>query len=198
MIIAIRTDSDRTERPSERTDLIAKKYEELKLPIYKIHDYKGDLTISWLINPTQKQIDIASEIWETLGNECITNVYHLKWVSNEVKENIYRSEPSEKLTYKEQLKDGRWQRKRLEIMERDGFKCRCCKSTNDLTVHHLYYLPNTLLWEYENEGMVTICKTDHDKITFELAKLGGLVAFKILTGEFDLFNELDYRKDLKP
>jgi len=102
------------------------------------------------------------------------------------------------MNYTEQLTDGRWQKKRLEIFQRDNFKCRCCKTTNKLTVHHLYYVPKTMIWDYDDEGLITICKECHNKITFDLAKLSGIIAFKILTGEFDLFNlfnEIDYKSE---
>ena len=32
----------------------------------------------------------------------------------------------ENKTYLEKLKDPRWQKKRLEILERDGWKCMAC------------------------------------------------------------------------
>lgn len=63
--------------------------------------------------------------------------------------------------YKEFLKDGRWQRKRLEIMERDDFKCKQCGATNDLQVHHLRYFNGRKPWEYSNEDLVTLCGKCH-------------------------------------
>lgn len=33
-----------------------------------------------------------------------------------------------KKTYKENLKNPKWQKKRLKILKRDDFKCRCCDS----------------------------------------------------------------------
>lgn len=42
-----------------------------------------------------------------------------------------------KLSYAEQLKHPNWQRRRLQIMERDGFKCaNCGDSESQLHVHH--------------------------------------------------------------
>lgn len=87
--------------------------------------------------------------------------------------------------YKKQLLSGKWQKKRLEIMQRDDFKCRVCKLTDELTVHHLYYIPELKPWEYDNEGLVTLCKRCHDRIHFECSKLAGIIAFKLMTGEFD-------------
>jgi 5-methylcytosine-specific restriction endonuclease McrA len=59
--------------------------------------------------------------------------------------------------YRELRRDGRWQRKRLEIMQRDDFKCRQCGTTNDLNVHHIRYIEGRLPWEYDNGDLVTLC-----------------------------------------
>lgn len=41
---------------------------------------------------------------------------------------------------REQWKDPRWQKKRLEIMERDGWKCVSCGDSEEmLSVHHVSY-----------------------------------------------------------
>lgn len=70
--------------------------------------------------------------------------------------------------YKELLKDGRWQRKRLEIMQRDGFICRECGTTSDLNVHHTRYIKGRKPWEYDDDDLVTLCgschKRTHDNI----------------------------------
>ena len=49
--------------------------------------------------------------------------------------------------YHQLLKDGRWQRRRLEIMQRDDFKCHDCGTTDDLNVHHIRYLAGRKPWE---------------------------------------------------
>lgn len=61
-------------------------------------------------------------------------------------------------TYYEKLEDPLWQRKRLEIMQRDGFKCLRCGSTrNTLTVHHVYY-DRRDPWDYPDHAYQTLCK----------------------------------------
>jgi 5-methylcytosine-specific restriction endonuclease McrA len=90
------------------------------------------------------------------------------------------------MTYTELLKDVRWQKKRLEIMKRDGFQCLVCGEAFALTVHHLHYEPNKKPWEYDNETLVTLCDGCHGILHKELSKLGGLIAFKILIGNLDL------------
>ena len=65
-------------------------------------------------------------------------------------------------TYIELFKDPKWQRKRLEIMERDGFTCQSCFDTEKtLNVHHLIYFPNNKPWEYDDKFLITLCEECH-------------------------------------
>jgi len=62
-------------------------------------------------------------------------------------------------------RDSRWQRKRLAIMERDGFTCRSCgKDGPDaaLAVHHTYYEAGTAPWEYPDDSLITWCEECHE------------------------------------
>ncbi|MBP9881544.1 MAG: HNH endonuclease [Chitinophagales bacterium] len=69
----------------------------------------------------------------------------------------------DKTTYLEKLTDPRWQKKRLEIMERDKFTCQSCGNKElTLNVHHTAYEKNKNPWEYDNNTMVTICKNCHE------------------------------------
>jgi 5-methylcytosine-specific restriction endonuclease McrA len=64
--------------------------------------------------------------------------------------------------YAEKLKDPRWQKKRLEIFERDGWKCVACKSTdNSLNVHHLQYRKGKDPWDYSGFELATLCEPCH-------------------------------------
>ena len=66
-------------------------------------------------------------------------------------------------TYSEKLKDPRWQKKRLEILNRDNWACRSCEETTEtLAVHHLLYRRGAEPWEYENDDLVTLCQTCHE------------------------------------
>jgi 5-methylcytosine-specific restriction endonuclease McrA len=68
------------------------------------------------------------------------------------------------MTYSEKLKDPRWQKKRLQILERDGWTCQDCWTTSKtLHVHHKFYIPNTEPWDYDNAALVTKCETCHEK-----------------------------------
>lgn len=67
-----------------------------------------------------------------------------------------------KKTYSELLKDPRWQKMRLKILERDEFTCRHCGGTDEtLHVHHKYYENGNLPWEYPTEALVTLCEPCH-------------------------------------
>lgn len=66
------------------------------------------------------------------------------------------------MTYSEKLRDPRWQKKRLEIMQRDNFCCIvCCDSKSELQVHHLIYKKRDP-WDYPNALYQTLCKSCHE------------------------------------
>lgn len=65
-------------------------------------------------------------------------------------------------TYQAQLRDPRWQKRRLEIMERDGFRClRCGDERTTLNVHHLFYEKDVMAWEYPEWSLITLCEPHH-------------------------------------
>lgn len=64
--------------------------------------------------------------------------------------------------YSQKLKDPRWQKKRLEIMQRDDFRCQNCQDkTATLHVHHRFYLKNHEPWQYNDNALVTLCESCH-------------------------------------
>lgn len=66
------------------------------------------------------------------------------------------------MKYSEKLKDPRWQKKRLEILDRDRWNCRKCgddKST--LHVHHRRYIPGRDPWDYPDTMLTTLCELCH-------------------------------------
>ena len=65
--------------------------------------------------------------------------------------------------YSEKLKDPRWQKKRLEILQRDDWTCQACAdNTKPLVVHHLQYLQGKEPWQYPSELLVTYCEDCHN------------------------------------
>lgn len=66
-----------------------------------------------------------------------------------------------KMTYSEKLKSPKWQKKRLEIMQRDDWTCQICGDTETtLHVHHYLYSGNP--WEINNKYLKTLCENCHD------------------------------------
>lgn len=59
-------------------------------------------------------------------------------------------------------KSPQWQRKRLEVLNRDSFECTNCGST-DKTLHvdHAYYERGADPWEYPSESLKTLCDDCH-------------------------------------
>lgn len=65
-----------------------------------------------------------------------------------------------KKSYSELLKDPRWQKKRLEILERDNWLCKFCQDgETELQIHHLKYSGKP--WEAESKNLITVCKHCH-------------------------------------
>jgi hypothetical protein len=65
--------------------------------------------------------------------------------------------------YYEKLKNPKWQKKRLEILERDNWTCQNCSGTSkELNVHHKIYYPNYEPWDYPNDLLITYCKDCHE------------------------------------
>ena len=64
-------------------------------------------------------------------------------------------------SYSEKLRDPRWQKKRLGVMERDGFACRDCgDSEKSLQVHHCFYAKGDP-WLTEDRFLMTLCCDCH-------------------------------------
>lgn len=69
-----------------------------------------------------------------------------------------------KIDYKEQIKSPKWQKKRLEILNRDNFTCQMCGDTNStLHVHHTIYIPGKNIWDYNDLQLITLCDKCHSK-----------------------------------
>lgn len=67
------------------------------------------------------------------------------------------------MKYSDKLKDPRWQKMRLEILNRDEFSCqRCGDSESTLHVHHLSYEKGKEPWDYVLENFMTLCQSCHD------------------------------------
>ncbi len=71
------------------------------------------------------------------------------------------------MSYLENYKHPKWQKKRLEILERDEFTYQSCHETEKtLNVHHCVpYKKGVMPWEYENDELITFCQDCHKTIS---------------------------------
>src|SRR5574341_499270 len=77
-------------------------------------------------------------------------------------------------TYNEKLRDPRWQRMRLKVMERDEWACQICyDSKSTLNVHHRFYDFGKDPWDYPIEALATLCEGCHEDETKESARIFG-------------------------
>lgn len=66
------------------------------------------------------------------------------------------------MTYAEKLKDPRWQKKRLEILNRDNFTCtECGDDETELHIHHWLYEYGKDPYDYDESVLSTLCKWCH-------------------------------------
>lgn len=87
------------------------------------------------------------------------------------------------VTYSDLLRDPRWQRCRLEILSRDGFRCRFCSAADrELHVHHCYYEKGKAPWEYPDWSMLTACADCHETIEQNMKELRLLIARAVSLG----------------
>lgn len=74
-------------------------------------------------------------------------------------------------TYSEKLRDPRWQRLRLKVMERDDWTCQHCQATEKtLNVHHRIYLRGREPWDYAPDLLITLCEDCHKEETDESSR----------------------------
>lgn len=67
--------------------------------------------------------------------------------------------------YSKKFKDPRWQKKRLEILNRDDWQCSLCNDEKEtLHIHHLYYKKNKNPWDYPNDALITLCESCHSSM----------------------------------
>jgi len=67
-----------------------------------------------------------------------------------------------KKTYSELLRDPRWQKKRLEVLESTGWACEFCGAEGStLHVHHKHYVQGRNPWEYDDTQLAVLCEDCH-------------------------------------
>lgn len=98
-------------------------------------------------------------------------------------------------SYLKKFKDPRWQKKRLEVFERDKFICQGCMGEDEtLHIHHRYYNPKTDPWDYPPEALVTLCEDCHemekDNWFFEIKVLNKMLKKHFLSTELHCLQDL--------
>jgi len=69
------------------------------------------------------------------------------------------------MDYSEKLKSPKWQKKRLEVLNRDNFTCcKCGDTETELHVHHLKYYKEP--YDADLSSLETLCKYCHYYFTF--------------------------------
>lgn len=64
--------------------------------------------------------------------------------------------------YFKKLQNPRWQKVRLKVLERDGWRCLACESEDkSLQVHHLIYTAGEP-WDAPIENLETLCRECHE------------------------------------
>lgn len=90
-------------------------------------------------------------------------------------------------SYADKLKHPKWQKKRLDIMNRDNFACcECGDKDTMLNVHHFIYKNGREPWDYDDTNFSTLCevchKTYHDIVNdlklagFEVVRLFSMMS----------------------
>lgn len=68
-------------------------------------------------------------------------------------------------TYRQKLQDPRWQKRRLQILEKHGFRCQLCNAGEKmLTVHHVNYTRGKEPWEYPDKDLMCLCAECHTQV----------------------------------
>lgn len=84
------------------------------------------------------------------------------------------------MTYQEKLKDPRWEKKRLQILNRDKFTCIHCGDTeNTLHVHHKSYHDNP--WDAPDHELKTLCEDCHSIQHSNLSRLERMLYDRIVS-----------------
>jgi 5-methylcytosine-specific restriction endonuclease McrA len=66
-------------------------------------------------------------------------------------------------TYSEKLRDPRWQKRRLEILNISQWKCdECGRADKTLEVHHCAYVTGRDPWDYSSDLLMSLCSKCHE------------------------------------
>lgn len=93
--------------------------------------------------------------------------------------------------YSLKLKDPRWQKKRLEILERDKWTCQNCDDKDStLHVHHKKYEKGDP-WDIDNKHLITLCFSCHEIESDEVKEVRQSIANFLYTSGWDSYKLLN-------
>ena len=107
--------------------------------------------------------------------------------------------PYKRSAYAEKLLDPRWQKMRLEVLQRDSFSCQHCgDKTKTLHVHHTYYQYGKDPWDYDAGSLITYCEDCHTLAEQTREDLRELIPQFDLVSQTSLREILDFLVNLSP
>lgn len=78
--------------------------------------------------------------------------------------------------------DPKWQRRRLQVMERDNWTCQRCGNTSEqLEVHHLVYVHKAKYHEYLDHELITLCRECHQYETENIGPAITMLNYNVRT-----------------
>ncbi len=68
------------------------------------------------------------------------------------------------MSYYDDLKSPKWQKKRLEILDKHFFSCQECQTeSKQLHVHHMWYESGKKAWDYPDQCYKVLCEDCHNE-----------------------------------
>lgn len=96
-----------------------------------------------------------------------------------------------KSSYFDKLKDPRWQKLRLQMLNEAGFACEeCGAEDNTLHVHHTYYEYGKDPWDYPQSSLKVYCEDCHDNAHKLKKWLQRLLCMRSISEQASLINIL--------
>lgn len=98
------------------------------------------------------------------------------------------------MTYAEQLKHPKWQKRRLEKMAAADFRCEECESDDaTLHIHHRRYIKGRKVWEYSDDLLRCLCDECHGRTHQALEALSDVMSTLSMD---EIFYLVGYAKSL--
>jgi hypothetical protein len=89
------------------------------------------------------------------------------------------------VSYSDDLRHPKWQRRRLEILSRAEFRCeRCNADDRPLHVHHKRYVEGFQPWDYADEDLIALCEVCH-QLEHDPRKALVTIAAELRPGDFE-------------